>query len=135
MLERNHNFRKLEAGDMTEQNIDYRRAIFVYEAARLEAEVSGRPIVPEPWEQRDAAFKTQFVKVVNKQCRGNKFPSAEAAHDSWWSEYRRMGWRYGPKRDLIAKTHPDMVAFDKLPKSERDKDEIFLRLCAVAEAM
>jgi len=120
---------------MTEQNINLRRAIFVYEAARLEAEVSGRQIVPEHWEQRDEAFKIQFVKVVDKQCSDDKFPSAEAAHDSWWREYERMGWRYGHERDPVAKTHPDMVAFDELPKSERDKDEIFLRLCAVAEAM
>ena len=120
---------------MTEQNINLRRAIFVYEAAKLEAEISGRPIVPEPWANREEAFRIQFVKVVDKQCGEDKFASAEAAHDSWWREYERMGWRYGLERDLGAKTHPDMVSFDDLPKSERDKDEIFIRLCAVAEAM
>lgn len=73
--------------------------------------------------------------MVDRQCGDEKFPSAEAAHDSWWREYERMGWKYGPERDTEAKTHPDMVPFDDLPKSERDKDEIFLRLCAVAEAM
>lgn len=123
--------------DMTkkDQNIDLRRAIFVYDAARLEAIISGRPIVPEKWSERDEQFRTQFVKVVARQCGDDKFPSAEAAHDSWWREYERMGWRYGPERDPDAKTHPDMVPFHKLPKSERDKDEIFLRLCAVAEVM
>ena len=120
---------------MTTQESDVRRAIFVYEAARLEAEISGRPIVPEPWESRDEAFRAQFVKVVRKQCFEDKFPSAEAAHDSWWREYERMGWKYGPERDTEKKTHPDMVPFADLPKSERDKDEIFLRLCAVAEVM
>jgi len=120
---------------MVERNVNLRRAIFVYEAARLEAEVSGRPIVPEPWDERDEAFKIQFVKVVDRQCSDDKFLSAEAAHDSWWREYERMGWQYGPERDQEKKTHPDMVSFSVLPKSERDKDEIFLRLCAVAEAM
>ena len=120
---------------MKEQNINLRRAIFVYEAARIEAEISGRPIVPEKWEDRDDTFRTQFVKVVDQQCSGDKFASAEAAHDSWWREYERMGWRYGAERDAEAKTHPDMVPFNDLPKSERDKDEIFLRLCAVAEAL
>ena len=119
----------------TERNINLRRAIFVYEAARLECEISWRPIVPEHWAERDDAFRTQFVKVVERQCSGDKFTSAEAAHDSWWLEYERMGWRYGPVRDTEAKTHPDMVPFDALPKAERDKDEIFLRLCAVAEAI
>lgn len=112
-----------------------RRAVFVYEAARIEAEISERPIIPEPWGNRSEAFRKQFVEVVNKQCSDNKFSSAEAAHNSWWCEYKRMGWRYGPVRDVEKKTHPDMVPFNELPKSERDKDEIFIRLCAVAEAM
>ena len=120
---------------MVEKNLDVRRAIFVYEAARLEAKISGRPIVPEHWDNREQSFKRQFVPVVAKQCSEDKFPSAEAAHDSWWREYERMGWQYGPERSVENKTHPDMVPFDELPKSERDKDEIFLRLCAVAEAM
>lgn len=49
---------------MVEQNINLRRAIFVYEAARLEAEISGRPIVPERWVDRDEDFRIQFVKVI-----------------------------------------------------------------------
>jgi hypothetical protein len=120
---------------MVEQNLNLRRAIFVYEGARLEAEISARPIVPEPWDKRDEAFKTQFVKVVDRQCSADKFSSAEVAHDSWWREYERMGWQYGPERDTEKKRHPDMMPFNYLPKSERDKDEIFLRLCAVAEAI
>jgi len=120
---------------MDEQNIAVLRAIFVYEAARLEAKISGRPIVPEHWEDRDEAFRTQFITIVARQCSDEKFDSAEAAHDSWWREYERMGWKYGPERNHEEKTHPDMVPFNSLPKGERDKDEIFLRLCAVAEAM
>jgi len=120
---------------MFEGDINLLRAIFVYEAARLEAEVSGRPIVPEHWDDRDLEFKKQFIDVVSRQCSDDKFSSAEAAHDSWWAEYARMGWRYGPERNTEEKTHPDMVPFNELQKSERDKDEIFLRLCAVAEAI
>ena len=120
---------------MAEQNINLRRAIFVYEAARLEAEISGRPIIPEHWQDRDEAFKMQFVKVVDKQCSDDKFENAEAAHNSWWREYERMGWKYGKERNTEKKTHPDMIPFNDLPKSERDKDEIFLRLCAVAETI
>jgi len=117
------------------QNLNLTRAIFVYEAARLEAKISKRSIVPEHWDDRDNAFKTQFVKVIERQCGNDKFPSAEAAHDSWWHEHEQMGWKYGLKRDPVAKVHPDMVPFDELPKDERDKDEIFIRLCAVAEAI
>lgn len=120
---------------MKEQNINLRRAIFVYEAAHIEAEISGRPIVPEHWEERDESFKIQFIKTIAKQCSDDKFKSAEAAHDSWWRAYKRMGWKYGTERNIDKKTHPDMIPFNDLPESERDKDEIFLRLCAVAKIM
>lgn len=115
--------------------LDLKRAIFVYEAARLEAEIMGRPIVPEAWDRRDEAFRKQFIPVVRELCSGNQFPSAEAAHNSWWQEYKKMGWTYGPIRDSEKKIHPDMVPFNELPKAEQDKDEIFLRLCHVARAI
>ena len=120
---------------MFDEDLNYQRAIFVYEATRLEAQISGRRIVPEHWDDRDEAFKEQFLKVVAKQCSGDKFKSAEEAHNSWWREHIKMGWVYGKKRDPIKKTHPDLVPFKRLPKDERDKDEIFIRLCAVAEAI
>lgn len=117
------------------QDLNTIRAIFVYEAARLEAKISNRRIVPEHWSDRDDEFKAQFLKVIERQCGNDKFASAEIAHDSWWREHERMGWKYGPERDPSAKVHPDMVPFDELPKDERDKDEIFIRLCSVAEAI
>ena len=112
-----------------------RRAIFVYEAARIEAKISKRRIVPEHWDSRDEAFKNQFIKVIGRQCGNDKFKSAEDAHNSWWREHIKMGWVYGEKRDPLKRVHPDMVPFKELPKDERDKDEIFIRLCAVAEAI
>jgi hypothetical protein len=109
---------------------------WVYEAARLEAIASSRPIVPEPWEQRDQAFREQMVKYVGKLAKqwvaSARLPTPEEAHESWTREYERMGWRYGPVRDPVAKTHPDMVSFDALPKAERDKDAIFLGLVELA---
>jgi hypothetical protein len=35
---------------------------------------------------------------------------------------RSGGWRYGPRKDCVAKTHPSMVAYAELPESERAKD-------------
>jgi hypothetical protein len=43
-----------------------------------------------------------------------------------------MGWVYGPERDPVAKTHPDLVEYAELPQLERDKDEIFAALCEIA---
>ncbi len=118
-----------------DEELNLQRAVFVYEAARLEAQISGRRIVPEHWDDRDIAFKKQFLEVIKRQCGNDKFKSAEEAHNSWWEEHIKMGWTYGEKRDPEKKIHPDMVPFNELPKDERDKDEIFIRLCAVAEAI
>lgn len=104
---------------------------FIYEVARLEAVASKRRIVPEVWEKRDEAFKNQMTEYV-EGLRGKNLPTPEEAHDSWWRKYEEMGWKYGAVRDVIAKTHPDMVSFSELPKDEQDKDEIFLALVEFA---
>jgi len=100
---------------------------FIYEVARLEAIASERRIVPEIWEKRDEAFKKQMTEYV-EGLRGKTLPTPEEAHNSWWRKYEEMGWKYGEVRDIVAKTHPDMVPFNELPKDERDKDEVFLAL-------
>jgi hypothetical protein len=109
-----------------------RRAIFVYEGARMQAVAVNAPIVPESWSHRDDAFRTQFLKIIENQCGPYRFTDPEAAHDSWWRKYEEMGWVYGPVRDPEAKTHPDMVPFDELDPRERDKDAVFLALCELA---
>lgn len=109
-----------------------RRAIFVYEGARLQAAAVNAPVVPEPWPARDDAFRRQFLDVIEMMCGPERFTDAEKAHNSWWRTYEEMGWTYGPKRDPIAKTHPDMVPFAKLEWSERIKDAVFIALCEMA---
>ena len=101
-------------------------AKFIYEATRVEAGWSDRSIVPEQWENRDEKFRKQFVNIIKTYLKMDKLPTPEEAHDSWTRAYEKMGWKYGKKRDVVKKTHPDMLPFSKLPKDERDKDAIFL---------
>jgi hypothetical protein len=109
-----------------------RRAWFVYEAARLQAMAVEAPIVPEPWEERDEKFRTQFLEVIERQSGEMRSGSPEELHGSWVQAYIDMGWRYGPERDVEAKTHPDMVPFARLEKREQDKDAVFIALCEIA---
>lgn len=109
-----------------------RRTIFVYEAARLQAIAVDAPVVPEPWPERDAAFREQFIVTVDGLCKADELPTPEEAHDSWWRAYEEMGWTYGPVRDVGKKTHPDMVAFAELEQREQDKDRVFLVLVQIA---
>jgi hypothetical protein len=109
-----------------------RRAIFVYEAARLQAQAMDAPIVPERWEQREAAFRDQFLDVIDMMCGPDRKSSPEELHDDWVRAYEAMGWKHGPVRDPEAKTHPDMVPFDELGFREQIKDAVFVALCEIA---
>ena len=109
-----------------------RRARFVYEAARLAAEAACAPIVPDHWEEREQAFKDQFVEVIERQCGDHRSSSPEELHGSWMQSYVEMGWRYGEHYNREKKTHPDMVPYAKLGQLERDKDAVFVALCEIA---
>jgi hypothetical protein len=109
-----------------------RRAIFVYEGARMQAAAVDAPIVPEPWLDRDEAFRMQFLTVIGMMCGPDRKTSPEELHDDWVRAYEGMGWKYGPARDVAAKTHPDMVPFDDLEQREQDKDSVFVALCEIA---
>jgi RyR domain len=112
--------------------VDQRRATWVYEAARLQAEAMGAPIVPEPWTYRELEFRDQFVDVIRMMCGPDRKTSPEELHDDWMKAYAKMGWRYGTERNAEAKTHPDMVHFSDLHPVERAKDAVFVALCEIA---
>lgn len=109
-----------------------RRAIFIYEAARLQAYAVNAPIVPEPWSQREQAFRDQFLKVVAMMCSPRRKKNPAELHADWMKAYETMGWKYGEKRDTGKKEHPDMLPFDELPWREQNKDAVFVALCEIA---
>ena len=109
-----------------------RRAVFVYDAARLAAEAAGAPIVPVPWAEREEAFKAQFLEVIERQCGEHRSCSPEEMHGSWMQAYVEMGWEYGPEYSRENKTHPDMVPYSRLGQLEQDKDAVFVALCEIA---
>ena len=110
-----------------------RRAWFVYEAARIENEAANRPINPEVWHKRDVKFRQNMIRAVDKQCGKNASKSVIELHANWVKAYEKMGWKYGKIRDTKLKTHPDMVAFQKLGKKEQEKDWVFFMLCKIAK--
>ena len=122
----------MDKTEMERKDLNYRRAWFIYEAARLAAYATKAPIIPEPWELREQAFRQQFLAVIDKQCGPNRNSDPESLHDEWVKAYEKMGWIYGEKRDTEAKTHPDMVPYGELGTLERDKDAVFVALCEIA---
>lgn len=108
---------------------------FIYEATRIEAEWSKRPIVPEKWQERDDKFRNQFIDIINKYMYMDKLPTPEEAHESWVQSYYKMGWKYGNIRNTEKKTHPDLIPFEQLPQAEKDKDAIFLSFVWLAKKL
>ena len=117
---------------MSKPTLAERRARFVYEAARLENVAAGRPINPEPWEKRDASFRSNMIRAVSRQCGKRRLTSPKKLHEAWVRAYKHLGWTYGPVRDANRKTHPDMVPFHKLGQLEKEKDWVFYMLCKIA---
>jgi len=109
-----------------------RRAWFVYEAARIENEAAKRPINPEAWNKRDLKFRKNMIQAVADQCGSKRLNSPSALHHKWVLAYEKMGWKYGPSRNIELKTHPDMLPFNKLVKKEQEKDWVFFMLCEIA---
>ena len=109
-----------------------RRAEFVYDAARLAAQAANAPIVPVPWREREASFRTQFFEVIERQCGPHRSSSPEELHGSWMEAYFAMGWRYGEAYSQEGKMHPDLVPYVDLGQLERDKDAVFVALCEIA---
>ncbi len=109
-----------------------RRAKFVYEAARLQAQAVDAPIVPAEWEKREEPFRKQFYEVIERQCGEQRSKSPEELHGSWMQSYFSMGWKYGEKYSREDKIHPDLVPYADLEPRERDKDAVFVALCEIA---
>lgn len=112
--------------------LNERRAIFIYEGARLQAMARGAPIVPVAWDEREAPFIVQFLEVIERQCGPNRSRSPEELHGGWMQAYIEMGWEYGEIYDKDAQTHPDLVPYDQLGTAEKDKDAVFVALCEIA---
>jgi hypothetical protein len=109
-----------------------RRAIFVYEAARLQADAANAPIIPPPWSEREAEFRLQFCTVIDMMCSPRRKTDPAELHHDRVKAYEAMGWTHGPVRDPVAKTHPDMVPFDDLEPAKQIKDAVFIALCEIA---
>jgi hypothetical protein len=69
---------------------------------------------PHPIDASGIKLSPELDKLVERLAASN--------HDHWAIQRIAEGWRYGPERDDKAKTHPDLVPYEKLPESEKEYD-------------
>lgn len=79
-----------------------------------------------PWEQAPAWQHESCRNGVMSVLRGEHAPAA--SHEAWLSEKKAHGWTYGDVKDPVAKTHPCMVEYDKLPPEQAYKDTLFVEV-------
>lgn len=75
------------------------------------------------WEDAPEWQRQSSVSAV-RFCLENPGATAQQIHDAWVEEKKADGWAYGPAKDAHKKTHPCLVAFDRLPVEQQAKDEL-----------
>ena len=76
--------------------------------------------------QKDSAVKGVHFHLLNPDA------GPAASHESWLTEKRLAGWKYGPVKDAEKKEHPCFAPYEDLPKEQQTKDALFI---AVVHAM
>lgn len=76
--------------------------------------------------QRTSAIKGVEFHIANPHSK----PSD--SHESWLSEKRAAGWKYGPVKNAETKEHPCFLPYGELPPEQKAKDYLFL---AVAKTL
>jgi hypothetical protein len=76
-----------------------------------------------PWDDAPAWQKESARKGVVGVLAGN---GTAESHAGWLAEKERTGWVYGPVKDAVAKTHPCLMPYDELPKTQKEKDRLFV---------
>ena len=71
----------------------------------------GEEYEPHPVDLSDVEISEDLIEL--------REAIAENAHEVWALNRKQEGWKYGPERDDARKLHPDMIAYNKLPESEK----------------
>lgn len=79
------------------------------------------------WDAAELWQRESTVKGVQFRIDNPNAP-ASAQHDAWACQKFADGWSYGEVKDAEKKTHPCLVAFDKLPEFQRKKDSLFVAI-------
>lgn len=77
----------------------------------------------KPWADCEAWQRESAMKGVLFHLNGEH--TAAESHEAWMAEKVKDGWTWGEVKDAVAKTHPAMVEYERLPIEQRVKDSLF----------
>jgi hypothetical protein len=94
-----------------------------HEMNRCWCDINGDLSQPQWIDAPDWQRESAVAGVEYRLAHPNAGP--EYMHQSWFDQKVIDGWRYGPVKDPVAKTHPCMVPFRDLPPAQQFKDRLF----------
>lgn len=104
-----------------------------HEANRAYCRTLGDQSQP-PWDEAPVWQRNSALEGVRGVILLQNGP--RESHEGWTRLKLAEGWRLGPEKDPVKKTHPCLVPYDELPEEQRKKDRIFIDVVqAVAAAM
>jgi hypothetical protein len=78
----------------------------------------------EPWADTTPEHKASILAGVDMHI-ANPGVAPEASHEAWLTQKLAEGWTLGHVKDVEAKTHPCIRAYDSLPTEQKVKDYLF----------
>lgn len=85
-----------------------------------------------PWEDVAPEIQASAVDGVEYFMK-HPDSDAEDMHDNWMKFKLSHGWKHGEEKSTFRKTHPCLVEYDELPKSQQMKDKLFMALCTTLQ--
>jgi hypothetical protein len=98
-------------------------AEMAHEMNRIYCKAHG-DLTVKPWKKASQHQKESVVAGV-MAILGDPSLTPARSHEGWMAFKIADGWVYGPEKDEVAKTHPCLMDFDKLPEYQRVKDNLF----------
>lgn len=77
-----------------------------------------------PWDEAPDWQQRSTLRGVAEYLANPATP--EEMHKRWSEQKRAEGWKYGKVKDSDKRTHPCLVSYEKLPREERVKDNLFI---------
>ncbi len=99
-------------------------AAFAHQVNKLYCEMLG-DFSQVDWDDAPDWQRDSILAGVDAILSGQILSPGES-HTKWLSRKLAEGWRYGLKKDVGAKEHPCMLAYEDLPPEQQLKDSIFL---------
>ena len=104
---------------------DEQVAEICHDVIRSLQKIQGDPVPSGPWDS-EPEDRRKIVTENIRMIRAGVTP--RESHANWCREMTELGWVYGPEKDPVARTHPNLRDYRALDQFQRDKDRAVVAL-------